>query len=117
MTAFDCNTAAFYDLQIGQNLMSFRKLLKVPRGELAQKLGITYQQIHKYECGVNRLSSGRLLQISQILGIPVEHFFYKPLDEDFPEKTDIQSLWSQLPNGLVQLGLYMAIHSLASNDN
>jgi len=44
-------------------------------------LGITSQQIHKYEKGIDRLAASRLLQLSKILGVPVS-FFYQGLEQE-----------------------------------
>jgi transcriptional regulator with XRE-family HTH domain len=46
--------------------------------KLAAKLGITFQQVQKYERGVNRISSSRLQQIARILSVPVNVFFKEP---------------------------------------
>jgi transcriptional regulator with XRE-family HTH domain len=42
---------------------------------LATLLGVTYQQLQKYEKGVNRISAGRLIQVAGILGVPVDFFY------------------------------------------
>jgi len=38
-------------------------------------IGVTYQQAHKYERGINRVSAGRLFEVAQVLGVPVSYFF------------------------------------------
>jgi transcriptional regulator with XRE-family HTH domain len=45
---------------------------------LADRLGIAYQQVQKYETGVNRVGAGRLMEIAEILNIPVASFFDSP---------------------------------------
>jgi transcriptional regulator with XRE-family HTH domain len=42
---------------------------------MAELIGVTYQQAHKYERGINRISAGRLYEISNVLGVPVSYFF------------------------------------------
>jgi len=42
---------------------------------LADRLGVSYQQVQKYELGVNRISAGRLTEVAEILCLPVSHFF------------------------------------------
>jgi transcriptional regulator with XRE-family HTH domain len=44
-------------------------------------IGVTYQQAHKYERGINRISAGRLYEIAQVLSVPV-NFFFEGLEED-----------------------------------
>ena len=45
------------------------------QSDLAKKLGITFQQVQKYEKGINRISSSRLWDFSQVLNVPIEYFF------------------------------------------
>ena len=50
-------------------------MLGLTQQELADLIGVTYQQAHKYERGVNRISSGRLFEIARVLGVSVGYFF------------------------------------------
>ncbi len=50
-------------------------MLGLSQQQLAQMIGVTYQQAHKYERGLNRISAGRLYEISQVLNVPVSWFF------------------------------------------
>jgi len=50
-------------------------MLGLSQQQLAQMIGVTYQQAHKYERGLNRISAGRLFEIAQVLGVPVSWFF------------------------------------------
>jgi transcriptional regulator with XRE-family HTH domain len=43
--------------------------------QLAELIGVTYQQAQKYECGINRVSAGRLFEIARVLRVPVGYFF------------------------------------------
>ena len=52
-----------------------RKMLAMSQEQLADALGITYQQVQKNEAGINRIAAGRLQQISHILQVPVAFFF------------------------------------------
>ncbi|MFP3546825.1 helix-turn-helix transcriptional regulator [Rhizobium sp. SIMBA_035] len=56
------------DVALGARLKSRRRMLKLTQAALAGKLGITFQQVQKYETGANRIGSGRLQQIADILG-------------------------------------------------
>ena len=74
--------------RIGQQVKRQRQALKLTQAQLAETLGITSQQIHKYEKGVDRLAASRLLQLSKILGVPIT-FFYDGLvsnDQIFNKK-------------------------------
>lgn len=50
-------------------------LIGMSQEKLGDRLGLTFQQVQKYEKGANRIGASRLFQISQILGVPVEFFF------------------------------------------
>ena len=50
-------------------------MLGLSQQQLAQMIGVTYQQAHKYERGLNRISAGRLFEIAQVLGVPISWFF------------------------------------------
>ena len=50
-------------------------MLGFSQQQIADLIGVTYQQAHKYERGINRISAGRLYEISQVLGVPVSYFF------------------------------------------
>ncbi|WP_375656502.1 helix-turn-helix domain-containing protein [Bartonella sp. CM120XJJH] len=65
----------FSDKFIGKKIRLRRKMLKMSQKTLGQHLGVTFQQIQKYENGLNRVSAGRLKEISDILNVPV-FFFY-----------------------------------------
>lgn len=56
-------------------------MLGLSQQQLAAVIGVTYQQAHKYERGLNRISAGRLFQIAHVLDVPVAWFF-EGLSED-----------------------------------
>lgn len=63
------------DIQLGQTLKLVRKSRKYSQIALAQALGITFQQVQKYETGVNRISASRLMDICRILKMSVQDFY------------------------------------------
>jgi transcriptional regulator with XRE-family HTH domain len=70
------------DVHVGNRVRMRRMLIGMSQEKLGEKLGLTFQQIQKYEKGTNRISASRLYQISQILGVPVQFFF-----EDLPQQS------------------------------
>ncbi len=76
---------------IGDRIRERRLLLGLTQQELADAIGVTYQQAHKYEKGINRVSAGRLLDIANQLGVSV-NFFYDGLDSDNVELDRKQKL-------------------------
>lgn len=65
------------DIHVGQRLRVRRSLLGLSQEKLAESIGLTFQQIQKYERGLNRISAGRLYKFSQILQVPITYFFEK----------------------------------------
>jgi transcriptional regulator with XRE-family HTH domain len=63
------------DAHVGRRLRQRRIALGISQEQLGTELGLTFQQIQKYEKGQNRISAGRLYKIAQILSVSVEHFF------------------------------------------
>src|SRR5437762_11235406 len=63
------------DRYVGARIRERRIMLGLTQQQLADLIGVTYQQAHKYERGINRVSAGRLYEISQVLSVPVGYFF------------------------------------------
>jgi transcriptional regulator with XRE-family HTH domain len=63
------------DRHVGARLRERRILLGLTQQELAALIGVTYQQAHKYEKGINRIAAGRLFTVAQALGVDVGYFF------------------------------------------
>lgn len=68
-------TPDIVDVHVGKRLRVRRSLLGMSQEKLADAIGLTFQQIQKYEHGVNRISAGRLFQFSKILDVPVSYFY------------------------------------------
>ncbi len=67
--------ASEVDRHVGARIRERRVMMGLTQQEMAELIGVTYQQAHKYEHGINRVSAGRLYDISQALGVPVDFFF------------------------------------------
>ncbi len=63
------------DVHVGSRVRMRRILLGMSQEKLGEELGLTFQQIQKYEKGTNRISASRLFHISRILNVPVQFFF------------------------------------------
>jgi transcriptional regulator with XRE-family HTH domain len=63
------------DLHVGARVRMRRKLLGVSQEKLADALGLTFQQVQKYERGTNRISASKLFEIGRFLQAPVSYFF------------------------------------------
>jgi transcriptional regulator with XRE-family HTH domain len=70
--------------QIGARIGAFRKMKGMSQGALGEAVGVTFQQIQKYEKGMNRASAGRLQQMAAVLEVPLSAFFDDVGGEDGP---------------------------------
>src|SRR5215831_7460414 len=59
------------DRHVGGRVRERRIMLGLTQQQLADLIGVTYQQAHKYERAINRISAGRLFEIAQVLSVPV----------------------------------------------
>lgn len=69
------------DVHVGGRVRLRRTMLGMSQDKLADALGLTFQQIQKYEKGVNRIGASRVFEISRILGVAIQ-FFYDDYDAD-----------------------------------
>ena len=63
------------DRYVGARMRERRIMLGLMQQQMAELIGVTYQQAHKYEKGINRIAAGRLHQIAQALDVAVGYFF------------------------------------------
>ncbi|MFT4077511.1 MAG: helix-turn-helix transcriptional regulator [Asticcacaulis sp.] len=84
------------DIHVGARVRSRRKAMGLSQEALAETLGLTFQQVQKYERGANRISASKLYEISRTLKVPLA-FFYDgytdtPADPDFVESASERSV-------------------------
>ncbi|PZN48340.1 MAG: transcriptional regulator [Proteobacteria bacterium] len=70
------------DMHVGSRIRLRRNMLGMSQEKLGESLGITFQQIQKYEKGTNRVGASRLQAIASILGVPVAFFFENAPDHE-----------------------------------
>jgi transcriptional regulator with XRE-family HTH domain len=63
------------DVEAGRRLRTQRLERRLSQKELGQKIGVSLHQVQKYEAGINRISTGRLQRIAEVLSVPVTFFF------------------------------------------
>ncbi len=63
------------DVHVGARLRARRTLLGMTQTKLGDRLGVSFQQMQKYENGANRISASRLYDLARLLDVPIEHFF------------------------------------------
>lgn len=85
------------DVHVGKRIRHRRWLVGVTQQQLAESVGIKFQQIQKYETGMNRVSASRLWDIAEALSVPVSFFFEGLADEQSAEEG-----MSELPNDILK---------------
>jgi transcriptional regulator with XRE-family HTH domain len=67
--------ATTMDTHVGSRVRLRRMLLGMSQEKLGEHLGLTFQQVQKYEKGINRIGASRLYELAQVLGVPVQFFY------------------------------------------
>ncbi|MFC3051211.1 helix-turn-helix domain-containing protein [Kordiimonas pumila] len=93
------------DVHVGQRVRARRKMLGLSQTQLGKELGVTFQQVQKYERGTNRIGSSRLFKMASTLDVPVAYFFegaetklpgyekeLEAIDQSIYEKQETQEL-------------------------
>ena len=111
------------DRHVGARIRERRVMLGLSQHQLADIIGVTYQQEHKYERSINRVSAGRLFEIARGLSVPVNYFF-DGLDEEndraiSPRERmclELARNFAQIPNERHQEALSQLARVLATDD-
>ena len=72
------------DVHVGARVKMRRTLLGMSQEKLGECIGLTFQQVQKYERGMNRISASRLFDIGKVLGVPIS-FFFEEMDDQVAE--------------------------------
>jgi transcriptional regulator with XRE-family HTH domain len=92
------------DLEVGGRIRSRRRILGMSQGQLAEQIGLTFQQVQKYEKGSNRVGSSRLRQIADALGVPPAGLFG---EGDQQEMTAYASSLAEIDDSMVAEALVL----------
>jgi transcriptional regulator with XRE-family HTH domain len=85
------------DVHVGARVRLRRKILKLSQEKLGEQLGVTFQQVQKYERGANRIGASRLWKLSEVLDVPV-NFFYDGLSTEYGGQSESSALLSEGPD-------------------
>src|SRR5215469_3719072 len=114
------NTPNLTDQHVGARVRMRRKIVAMSQEKLGAALGLTFQQVQKYEKGATRISASRLQQMSDILQVPVEFFFEGAPNASAPHGSNKSELWmAQIddfvsdPDGLRLIRAFMRIDNVA----
>jgi transcriptional regulator with XRE-family HTH domain len=95
------STAAIDD-RIGARIRERRISLGLTQQQLADLIGVTYQQAHKYERGINRVSAGRLFEIARVLTVPVG-YFYEGIGEEVRQVTQRERMMLEIARNFADI--------------
>lgn len=116
--------AADVDRHVGERIRRRRVMLGLTQEQLGESLGISYQQIQKYETGANRVSAGRLFKISQILELNVSALFDglgEKIDEDIGSASrhviELVRSFSKIKDDKIRASVMSLVRSLADKDS
>ena len=99
------------DLHVGKRLRRRRRLLGLTQQQLAESVGIRFQQIQKYECGANRVSASRLFELAESLDVPVQ-YFYEGLSSRDADNEDSDTLAADILSQKETVDLIRAYYRL-----
>ncbi|MEE3361563.1 MAG: helix-turn-helix transcriptional regulator [Pseudomonadota bacterium] len=102
------------DVHVGKRIRHRRWLVGMTQQQLAEKVGIKFQQIQKYETGANRVSASRLWDISDALEVPVS-FFFEGIDSEASANTSAASVPSDLMGDKEALDLVRSYYAIPEN--
>jgi transcriptional regulator with XRE-family HTH domain len=109
------------DRHVGARVRERRIMLGFTQQQLADLIGVTYQQAHKYERGINRISAGRLFEVAHVLSVPVNYFFEgldgeqgRPVSPRERMCLELARNFAQIPNERHQEALSLLARVLAA---
>ena len=101
------------DTHVGQRIRDKRNELGMSQTEVANALGVTFQQVQKYERGTNRVGASRLFDLSRILSVPVQYFFEGLNNQPTPiEKEDDNFIRLMKPDTVELVEAYYKVENL-----
>ena len=95
-------SAAAIDEHIGARIRERRFMIGLSQQQLGEMLGVSYQQMHKYEGGINRVTAGRLYEIARIFDVPIT-YFYEGLGQEAPRVTPHQRMLLELARSFAEI--------------
>lgn len=120
------------DVAVGQRIREFRKASKLSQTDLATQIGVTFQQVQKYEKGTNRVGAGRLTQIAHALDVPITAFFQglaRPVDKRkstservaelraLPDAPKLLSAFSHISDEVLQMQIVNFVRALRGSQS
>lgn len=125
------------DVHVGGRVRLRRMLLGMSQEKLGERLGLTFQQIQKYEKGVNRIGASRLFDMARVLGVPIQFFYDEVPNGDSTEATgmadvsteyvpdlittregfELNKAFARIPDARVRRAVVELVRSLANEES
>ena len=102
------------DLHVGKRIRQRRWLVGMTQQQLAEQVGIKFQQVQKYETGANRVSASRLWDISEAMDVPV-NFFFEGIENEVTAARSQDSVPADLMGDKEALDLVRSYYSIPEN--
>ena len=103
------------DVHVGKRIRHRRWLVGMTQQQLAERVGIKFQQIQKYETGANRVSASRLWDIAEALDVPVSFFFEGIENENVAEEGAAESVPADIMGDKEALDLVRSYYAIPEN--
>ncbi len=101
------------DTYVGQRIRDKRNERGMSQTEVANAIGVTFQQVQKYERGTNRVGASRLFDLSRILSVPIQYFFAGLNNQSTPiEKEDDNVIHLMKPDTVELVEAYYKVENL-----
>jgi transcriptional regulator with XRE-family HTH domain len=91
------------DRNVGARVRQRRVMLGLTQQQMADLIGVTYQQAHKYEKGINRVAAGRLYQMARVLGVDIGYFFEGLNDTSTVQASPKQRMLLELARNFISI--------------
>ena len=119
------------DVLVGSRVRFRRTEIGLTQQVLAEKLGVTFQQVQKYEKGTNRIGAGRLQEVSKALGVPITYFFQSLSGEEVAGEdqgsaakimrvsgaSDLLRAYAQIENATIRRAVLDLVRKLAGAED
>jgi transcriptional regulator with XRE-family HTH domain len=127
----NAKTPSPIDIHVGSRLRKRRRMLGMSQATMGERLGLTFQQVQKYEKGMNRIGASRLQQAADILGVTVPYFFEGGDEgpyqgalspsyiDDFVSSSEglrLAKAFMRIPRSSVRLRVVALVNELAGED-
>jgi len=112
------------DIHVGQRIKEIRTVRSLTQSNVAEQLGISFQQLQKYETGANRVSASRMFELSKLLGVSPSFFFeglegenYESMPPMDMETARIAAILSNITNQKLKQRIHTLISEIARSDS